>query len=612
MIKAVSELGEYLIGREGKEPLSILVEDPRTKYVLSIVLRKVMDGYEYEKVELGEFQAQNKERYLYRRGASQGADVTPSSIITDLERKTYDKKFVYWFSDKNLKTLDMTNLGEFTKIKVTLENNRKKILADSKKMLSDLNPKEKKQGILLTLEFKENGGSKYIGDLEVFKKALINRSTSNYYKKYSLVSLGRNTLCSLCFKKADEVYGFTSDIFPFYTLDKPGFAPDFNPENGWKLYPVCSDCALRLEAGKRYIEEKLDLNFYGGFRYYLIPKVIFTTNQSIYDKMFDLFEEYAKDPSFSRKERGWIGGLVDNEDRIFQLFSEEKNVLALNFLFYERPNKKELKILLHINEILPSRLRRLYEIKKDVDNIELFTKNNLKFNFEIMYNIFVRSKEKDASRKYYLDTAGKIFTGRPVDYEFILGFLIRRIRKNFVNGWGTKELTFGGLMLFRYLHKLGILHNFGGTKIMKGQLPSQALGQYSGSASEIANKLFEEFGDFFNSNDKKAIFLEGVLAQKLLKIQFTDRGSTPFVKKLNGLKLDEKKVKALLPIIQGKLEEYGKNYYKELEKLISDYFVASDKNWDLSNDEISYYFTLGMNLVDLFKTDKKEGGESDE
>ncbi|MEM0492537.1 MAG: TIGR02556 family CRISPR-associated protein [Candidatus Thermoplasmatota archaeon] len=610
MMKAISELGEYLIHKERKKPLSILVENPETKYVLSVVLRKRSDDYKYEKVELEEYQERNKDRYLYRRGASQGANVTPSSIVTDL-KKTYNKKFLYWFSENNLGTLGISNTEEFIKIKNALEKNQLKILNDIKKSLSDLDSKEQKQGILLTIKFNENGG-KYIGDFEIFKTALIHRSTLNYYLKYGCTSLGKETICSLCFKTAMEVYGFTSDIFPFYTLDKPGFAPQFNQENAWKLYPVCPECALKLEAGRRYIEDKLNLNFYGGLKYYLIPKFLFSTDYQTYDKILDQFEAYAIDPSFSTHKTGWVGDLTNKEDRILEIISKEKDIFALDFLFYDRPQKKELKILLHINEILPSRLKKLYEIKKEVDRIELFEKNNLKFNFEIVYNIFVKSQEKkEISQRYYLDTIEKIFVGHNIDYELILDFLVRRIRKNFVNGWSTKDLTLGGLLLFIYTNKLGILYNFGGKKIMK-KSPSEILNKNTDNINKIVDKIFVEFSDFFDSNAKKAIFLEGVLAQKLLNIQLEDRGSKPFIKKLNGLKLDEKKVKNLLSAIQGKLEEYDKNYYKKLEKRISEYFISSGKNWDLSNDEISFYFVLGMNLVELFKFEKKEGGVENE
>ena len=96
----------------------------------------------------------------------------------------------------------------------------------------------------------------------------------------------------------------------------------------------------------------------------------------------------------------------------------------------------------------------------------------------------------------------------------------------------------------------------------------------------------------------------------MLNIQYRNRGATPFRSKLQGLKLDEKKVKALLPDIQNKLEEYDSNYYRDLETLASEYFIQAQDDWSLSKDEISFYFALGMNLSKYFRTEKEE--EKDE
>jgi CRISPR-associated protein Csh1 len=91
-----------------------------------------------------------------------------------------------------------------------------------------------------------------------------------------------------------------------------------------------------------------------------------------------------------------------------------------------------------------------------------------------------------------------------------------------------------------------------------------------------------------------------------MDIQFTERGATPFRVKLQGLRLDQKQVQSLLPEIQNKLEEYGKNYYRDLEHLTSSYFLKASQDWKLSKDEISFYFVLGMNLSSAFKTVKSE------
>jgi CRISPR-associated protein Csh1 len=131
------------------------------------------------------------------------------------------------------------------------------------------------------------------------------------------------------------------------------------------------------------------------------------------------------------------------------------------------------------------------------------------------------------------------------------------------------------------------------------------------------NHFFSEFVDFFDNDAKKAVFLEGVLVQKLLNIQRLPEvsnaqpGKEPFRPRLKGLKLDEKQVKKLLPEIQNKLEEYGKNYYRTLESIISKYFISAGNRWKISNDEISFYFVLGMNLSYIFKI-KKESSDGDE
>jgi CRISPR-associated protein Csh1 len=92
-----------------------------------------------------------------------------------------------------------------------------------------------------------------------------------------------------------------------------------------------------------------------------------------------------------------------------------------------------------------------------------------------------------------------------------------------------------------------------------------------------------------------------VLTNFLLGLQYAKRGSTPFRTKLHGLKLNERKVKRLLPEIIEKLRAYDVAY-PELEELISKYFVEADENgWKISDDEISYYFALGLNLGKFFK-----------
>lgn len=76
---------------------------------------------------------------------------------------------------------------------------------------------------------------------------------------------------------------------------------------------------------------------------------------------------------------------------------------------------------------------------------------------------------------------------------------------------------------------------------------------------------------------------------------------------MQGLHLTEPIIKRISFEAQNKLEQYNKNYkFKELENLIAQYMVAAKRNWAITNDEIAFYFTMGMNLNSLFKTVKEE------
>jgi len=81
-------------------------------------------------------------------------------------------------------------------------------------------------------------------------------------------------------------------------------------------------------------------------------------------------------------------------------------------------------------------------------------------------------------------------------------------------------------------------------------------------------------------------------------------GEEPFRKKLMGLKLDERKIKLIFSESIEKLSQYGSNY-PSLEKMVANYLAKSGKNWTLSNDEISYFFSLGLTLGRLLKKDKE-------
>jgi CRISPR-associated protein Csh1 len=362
----------------------------------------------------------------------------------------------------------------------------------------------------------------------------------------------------------------------------------------------------------------------------LVPKPLIAEKSDEVYYLLEWFKEKIKNPAFKKE---CITLLDDTEEEILDLGSEQENFFNNNLLFFNKSEVKktgEFKILLYIEDVLPSRLSKLFDLKKEMDTIAVFEnckvpvfknrkrigKKPLKFDFGNIWHFFGRSN-------FFLEITNRIFTNKEIDYSFLIRGVVEKIRGQFANNYPTEESSLRGFQLLLYLRRLDILKNFSGGINMGDRSISDIFGRENETnAVKQVELFFEEFSDFFNNNAKKAIFMEGALAQLLLNIQRLPEvmnaqpGKEPFRSKLQGLKLDERVIKGLLPAIQNKLEEYGKNYYKELESVIAEYMIRAGDGWRMSKDEISFYFVLGMNLSYMFKSKKGEetssGGDVNE
>jgi len=621
MIQSIMKIGRWARKNDDSEDLiKDFIQNPNEKgnisKVFEIILKQHEKDFVYEKVNVSEFSETRLMKYLYRHGSSRGSDVTPTSKFAGDMEKTFKNKIHKCIGDieKEKTSIGLTSYEQkiITQINKALSASEKDIIINLQKQLEDIDQKE---GSILTLVFSGNKGKRYIGDMELFKKILQNKGKEKYYKKHGKESLGQDQTCSVCHENQKEVYGFVN-TYNFYTVDKPGFVSGgFKQQDAWKNYPVCCDCAVNMEQGKKYLNENLSFNFYG-FNYLLIPK--FITGKLINESMDILeyaFEQKASEILKSGFEKKFRYCLTDAENEIFDLISEQEDYISFDFLFYAE-KQAAFNILLHIEDVLPSRLKRLFRIKTHIDQIDIFKrvkidKNNeatrLVLNFGILRDFFPLISKKRTYDKNFLELAGKIFSYKPIDYNFVMQAIVRKIRPVFINNKSTEILCLKGYMLLNFLAELGVLSK-GGVKMDIKIIDDlkESFSSEDKTYSEKIERFFAAHGGFFDCAPKKACFLTGVLVRKVLNIQFKANNATPFQKKLHGLILSESIIKNVSKEAQAKLEQYKKNYYRELETIISQYMTIGDKNWLITNDEISFYFTTGMNLADLFKTKKEE------
>lgn len=600
VIEAVSRIGEHAQSGSG-DPLDALVENPNInggyKHALVVTLEERDGDFSYAGVELQELK--DYRRYLYKGKKGNATDATPTCKIAKDINTTFEKKFLRWFDCIDSSDLSREERAVLENIKNVIFSNKDKILEELKEKRSHLKQRE---NCIITLGVLKDGEMRYLADYQVFKNVLIRKSCDRFFVKYGGESRGTNAICSVCHERRDEVYAYAIP-WAFHTFDKPGFvAGGFRQPDAWKNTPVCFECAINLEAGKKYVEENLDFSFYG-FRYILIPKLIIGND---YQEILSILSGMKRELKMSRETRNRI---TDDEDEILDMVKDQEDFFSNSLLFYKKDNSA-YRILLHIDGILPSRLRRLFEAKENVErafgiyNEMLLDEYGLRFDFGVLRRFFPRESGNVTHDKMFLEIVNRIFVGRCVDRHLLISFIMKRVRDDFVHGRSTRMNTLNGFLLLHYLKDLNLLRDLevsgmSGFVLRREDLEGLPL-------EERVERFFEANRGFFDSDAKKATFLEGVLAQKLLNIQWMEKKARPFYSKLHGLKMNESLVKRLLPEIQNKLEEYEKNYYRELEELIAKHFVLSGQRWKETDDELSFYFVLGMDLHKIFSAGKEE------
>lgn len=101
--------------------------------------------------------------------------------------------------------------------------------------------------------------------------------------------------------------------------------------------------------------------------------------------------------------------------------------------------------------------------------------------------------------------------------------------------------------------------------------------------------------EILKDDDKKSAFLLGFLLRKLTHMEYKKMQATPFLSKIYDMQLSHERVKSLYPVMINEIRKYDA-IFKQLEEEASISLLKSDNNWNISDDETSFYFTLGYTL----------------
>lgn len=612
LIGSLYNLGKFIVENNELEEIDVFQDTAkltsRTKRVLLINLEYIDTKFAYKGIIENELNKSDSSKYLYKGGPPNGVDYTPASLITSKAESTFKNRVLKWFkTHKDPEFLD--------KISDELNENKDQIISNLEEKFQSID-KKNRVNVLLTISIQDGFEKKFCGDYLIFREILSEEAMQRYHNLKTIGESRGEGTCYLC-DESKEVYGFVPNAFgfSFSTADKKGNVPNFIQADQWKQVPICGECAVFLEAGKKFVQEYLSFNLFT-LKFFVIPNFLFKGDK----KEFNEFHERVVELKGKKYEKGLIEEENSNEeDSLYSIVKNTDDVLEFKFLFYDlKGGGKFIDILNYVESILPSWMKNIYTTQDIVKNDILFQEDNLKLNFgknvegdfiELRrtqskgyinqynwYAGFLREFFPSKYDKYFLDIIGFIVGGKSINKDFLISKFMDRIkqahRDDPENDYSMKLLTTEALMLYMFFNELNLLKGVDKMKI--------------GSHNEEDNEkeFFEVYGEFIDTPEKKAAFLMGVITKKLTAIQYRSLGSTPFMTKLWGLTLDQKKIQKLYPMIINKLREY-KAAYPDLEELISINLLKSNNIWKISGDETSFYFVLGFTLNGLFKPNKE-------
>jgi len=432
-----------------------------------------------------------------------------------------------------------------------------------------------------------------------------------FNKKGSYKNKFKESICSICFNDGATTSDSTNLSFKSYNVDKLGFSSNLDGKFT-KNFNICKDCYKYLMVGERFTIENLRSHI-GRLHFYVIPAFIFK-NQNLNLKTLAKEMKNLNDSIVNFRS-------IENFNDVLKRLSENKFVM--NYLFYTGEQPSEFKVSRLIKDVPPTRLE---EIARSEDEISKLIRDKydetkrFKSDLEQLYYCFPIEQSKNKRRiaySKYFDVLDAIFSGRKVDYGFLINqftgvmriIYFRRVGTN-INAYkggksidlNDKQLEFKDIdnlltnkciqfnFLLLFFKKLNIL---GGIDKMEHKNSSKTDGMKGLVPREVLN--FWKDIEIYKDESKQVLFLLGYLIGEIGYAQDKkDIKNRPVLNKINFQGMDVGKLKRLSNDVCEKLIQYKiLKYNEKIHSALKTLFDEKDNNWELSNQENVFYVLSG-------------------
>ncbi|MEX2592171.1 MAG: TM1802 family CRISPR-associated protein [Anditalea sp.] len=533
----------------------------------------MIENKKFKGFELEDFKPTSINKYLYRKPAgTNGTNIVPTLYINKLEPKKTFGKLNKSFQGIGWKVLEPDQIADI------------KEQFNSYSFSSDY-------GYIVT--FKINGA--LLGENPEFVKIFNDDAYNKYFEKKKKKSIKENQVCSITGINS-TVYGFVDTLG--FTVDSDSFRRNgFDVRNSYKMFPVSESAIPILEGARGILLNKLSANFFGQYKYAIIPHFVFLKNQEVGQMIAETFLQKAAFNTDS-KDSGTEAFINDSESLLKEIIGDKilnSSDILYAILFFEQ-QQAQFKIHLEISDVLPSRIEKVIDSKREAENrYKWLTTYQTKDGNIVTQRItlfrlkeYFQTGEKNLQPAYF-KLISSIFTGQSFDDSKLLTLILNTWKSSYKKHFHAEENRFNtsvkhALANLHFLHLLGLFKKLETMPEVKVQPEKQD-----------AFGFIEGHPTYFSKEYLKGSFLFGCLTARLL---YNQPGNA-FMKELNGLNIDKELVTKKFPKLISKLRQFGKEF-PDLEAAAQRYFAVNDK---ATKEEISFAFTMGLVLQKDF--DKK-------
>ncbi|EIM74519.1 CRISPR-associated protein, family [Nitritalea halalkaliphila LW7] len=388
------------------------------KIIVGEVENKQFKGFHLE-----DFNPSSVPKYLYRKPAgANGTNIVPTLFI-------------------NKQNPEKT----WRKISKSLLNLKPRIVQESEieKISTEFSKLEFNSDFSYLITFKLDG--KFMGEFESYTRLFSNEAYIKYFKKKNKNSKKENKTCALT-GKISTVFGFVDTLG--FTVDADSFMRNgFNASDAYKMFPISESAIPILEAGRGILLNQVAANFFGQYKYAIIPNFIFLEDQELGEMVASTFLNKAAFNADS-KVKGVAAFINDSESLLDEIVNSDqlkRSDIQYSILFFEQ-QQAQFKIHLEISDVLPSRISKILESKTIAEEkYKWLTYYKTKDGTIITHNItlfrlreYFLTSDKVLQPSYF-KLLSSIFTGQKFNDLKLLSLILNTWKLNYKKYFHDEE-----------------------------------------------------------------------------------------------------------------------------------------------------------------------------